>query len=179
MTQLEELLAGNVRFVAGTSRSTNPPEQHSLLASEQSPTAAILCCADSRIAPEITFDQPLGELFVCRVAGNVPTLEIIESLEYAVAMLSVKLLVVAGHTGCSAVIVALESDHPQGLFSQIALSSGDLDDCIANNVQQGVKTIFDQSPLILHAVESGKLCVVAGVQNIATGTFAVLDCYQK
>ena len=179
MTALDTLLAGNERFVAGQTTAENQPEQNSVLANGQKPAAAILCCADSRIAPEIIFDQPLGELFVCRVAGNVPTIEIIQSLEYAVAMLSVELIVVAGHSGCGAVSAALESEFPQGLFSQIALSSRDLDECIAHNAKQGVKTILDQSPLILHAVESGRICVIAGVQDIASSKFTVLDCYQK
>ncbi|MDP6542219.1 MAG: carbonic anhydrase, partial [Phycisphaerales bacterium] len=107
-TPLDKLLAGNERFVAGVSSSTNPLELRASLAGGQSPFAAVLCCADSRIAPEIVFDQALGELFVCRVAGNVPTPEIIESLEYAVWQLSVSLVVVAGHSDCGAVTAALE-----------------------------------------------------------------------
>ena len=80
---METLLVGNTRFVAGSPTATNPPEQRPLLAAGQSPIAAVLRCADSRVAPEIVFDQPLGKLFVCSVAGNVPTREIVESLEYA------------------------------------------------------------------------------------------------
>ena len=180
MTPLDRLLAGNERFVSGDTTAKSSPELCASLANGQSPFAAILCCADSRIAPEIFFDQPLGELFVCRVAGNVPTPEIVESLEYAVWQLSVSLVVVAGHSDCGAVTAALESDCPQGLFSQVALSPiRDLDESIAYNANQGANTILDRSSLILDAVESGKLCVVSGVQDIASGKFAVLDCYQK
>ncbi len=105
----------------------------------------------------------------------MPTPEIIESLEFAVVHLGVQLIVVAGHSSCGAVTAAFESDHPQGLFSQIALSSHDLEDCIAHNAKQGVKTILDRSPLILAAVESGNITVVAGVQDIASGKFDVLE----
>jgi len=175
MNHLEKLLAGNARFISQDTEAVNSSELRAQFATGQSPFAAILCCADSRIAPEIVFDQPLGELFVCRVAGNVPTPEIIESLEFAVVHLGVQLIVVAGHSSCGAVTAAFESDHPQGLFSQIALSSHDLEDCIAHNAKQGVKTILDRSPLILAAVESGNITVVAGVQDIASGKFDVLE----
>ncbi|MDP7009155.1 MAG: carbonic anhydrase [Phycisphaerales bacterium] len=180
MNHLEKLLAGNARFISQKTEAVNSTKLRAQLATGQSPFAAILCCADSRIAPEIVFDQPLGELFVCRVAGNVPTPEIIESLEYAVGHLGVQLIVVAGHASCGAVTAAFESDHPQGLFSQIALSpTPNLDESIAHNATQGAKTILDQSPLILEAVESGNATVVSGVQDIASGTFTVLDRYQK
>lgn len=180
MTPLDRLLAGNERFVSGDTTAKSSPELCASLANGQSPFAAILCCADSRVSPEIIFDQPLGELFVCRVAGNVPTIDMIESLEYAVAHLAVPLIVVAGHASCGAVTAAFESENPQGLFSQIALSSiRDLDDCIAYNAKQGVRTILDQSTLILSAVESGNLCIASGVQDIASGKFTLLDCYQK
>ena len=91
---LNELLSGNQRYQTGTSTMSNPVDARSELVRGQSPIACILRCADSRVAPEIVFDQPLGKLFVCGVAGNVPTIEIIESMEYAVGVLGVSLIVV-------------------------------------------------------------------------------------
>lgn len=179
MNPLERLLSGNARFVAQQTVATNPPALLAELSTRQSPFAAILCCSDSRVAPEIVFDQQLGSLFVCRIAGNIPTPEIIESLEYSVGFLGAKLIVVMGHSSCGVVIAALESDFPQGMFSQIALSPiPDLNESIAHNARQGVKTLLDRSPLILEAIESGDLAVASGVQDIASGTFTVLDCYQ-
>jgi carbonic anhydrase len=179
MNPLERLLSGNARFVTQKTVATNPPELLAELSTSQTPFAAILCCADSRVAPEIVFDQQLGNLFVCRIAGNVPTSEIIESLEYAVGFLGVQLIVVMGHSSCGAVTAALESEFAEGLFSQIALSPiPDLNESISHNAKQGAKTILDCSPLILDAIESGDLAVTSGVQDIASGKFTVLDCYQ-
>jgi carbonic anhydrase len=176
---IDQLLAGNKRYVEGKTTSSNKPEHRHELSEVHAPLAAILCCADSRVAPEIVFDQQLGDLFVCRIAGNVPTSEIIESLEYAVGFLGVQLIVVMGHSSCGAVTAALESEFSQGLFSQIALSPiPDLNESISHNAKQGAKTILDCSPLILDAIESGDLAVTSGVQDIASGKFTVLDCYQ-
>ena len=129
--------------------------------------------------PEIIFDQPLGSLFTCSVAGNIPTTEMIESLEYAVSFLGVPLLVVMGHSSCGAVTEALLSEYPRGLFSHIALPSvSNLHEAIIYNTKESVKTILDRSPLILDSIESGDLTVTSGVQDIASGKFTVLDCYQ-
>jgi len=176
---LDQLLSGNMRYVEGTTTSSNKPEHRLELSEVHAPLAAILCCSDARVVPEIVFDQPLGSLYTCSVAGNIPTTEMIESLDYAVSFLGVPLLVVMGHSSCGAVTAALESDFPQGMFSQIALSPiPDLNESIAHNARQGVKTLLDRSPLILEAIESGDLAVASGVQDIASGKFTVLDCYQ-
>jgi len=176
---METLLAGNTRFVAESPTATNPSEHRPSLAAGQSPIAAVLRCADSRVAPEIVFDQPLGKLFVCSVAGNVPTREIVESLEFAVWNFAIPLIVVMGHSSCSAVEVALHSDAPEGLFRKIAIAPNQgLVECISHNAQHGAKTILDTSPSILHAVESGSLCVASGVQDIASGKFTFLECFE-
>ena len=176
---LEQLLAGNLRYVEGTTTSSNKPEHRLELSEVHTPLAAILCCSDARVVPEIVFDLPLGSLYTCSVAGNVPTTDIIESLEYAVSLLGVPLLVVMGHTSCGAVKEALVSEYPRGLFSRIALPSvSNLHEAIIYNTKESVKTILDRSPLILDSIESGDLTVTSGVQDIASGKFTVLDCYQ-
>jgi len=105
---LEELLNGNLRFITG---ETQHPHQDfrrlQQIAPKQKPIAAILACADSRVPPEIVFDQGFGDIFVCRIAGNIATAEEIASLEYAVLDLGVKLIMVVGHTSCGAVKAAL------------------------------------------------------------------------
>ena len=100
---MQALIEGNARFQSGNSVASSSPTLRSELTAGQSPFAAVIRCADSRVAPEIVFDQPLGSLFVCGVAGNIPTIEIIESMEYAVGVLGVSLIVVMGHSNCGGV----------------------------------------------------------------------------
>ena len=98
---LAELLAGNARFVSG--RLTSPEHDLAILrehtTEKQEPFAAVLSCADSRVPVEWVFDQSIGHIFVTRVAGNIVTSEIIASLEYGVAVLGTKVMLVMGHGG--------------------------------------------------------------------------------
>jgi carbonic anhydrase len=172
---LDELIAGNLRYVEGCQISKNAPANRADLAKGQSPIAAIIRCSDSRVAPEIVFDQPLGKLFVCGVAGNIPTLEIVESIEYAVNSIGTVLIVIMGHSQCGAVHFALHNDVVDGLFAQIALApTSDLDDCIAYNAEQGISTILEISPMIESAVKNGSVQIVAGVQDITSGEFELV-----
>jgi len=189
---LEELMAGNARYVDGCMQSSNPPTARDALASGQAPMAAMIRCADSRVAPEIVFDQPLGSLFVCGVAGNIPTPEIIASLEYAIAVLDTTLIVVMGHSSCGAVSAALEhrgdsNALPGGLPALVdqiidpctadadPASPGALDAAIACNARQGIGAIMEGSDLIAAAVEAGGVRIVAGVQDLASGHFHLLS----
>ena len=104
---LEVLLDGNQRFVDSTQQHNNHAAARTRTVDGQSPFAGIVRCADSRVAPELVFDQSLGELFVCAVAGNLPTTEVIASLEYTVAMLKTPLIVIMGHSSCGAVDATL------------------------------------------------------------------------
>jgi carbonic anhydrase len=106
---LERLLKGNRRYVEGVSLRHDFKHEREALAGGQNPYAAILSCADSRIAPEYAFDSGRGDLFVCRVAGNFANAETIASLEYAVAVLQVPLILVLGHDSCGAVEAAIKS----------------------------------------------------------------------
>jgi len=109
---LRRLLDGNARFVAGASRQQPPrPERLRELGEGQHPFATVLGCSDSRVPPEMVFDQGLGELFVVRVAGNVVGPEILGSLGYALEHLATPLFVVLGHEGCGAVQAALAKRH--------------------------------------------------------------------
>ena len=105
---LQALVSGNARFL--TRNMTSLDEDESLIESgipeSHEPFAAILSCADARLSPDIVFDQVMGDLFVVRVAGNIATPEMIASLEYAVAVLNVRLIMVLGHGACGAVAAA-------------------------------------------------------------------------
>src|SRR5262249_714557 len=100
---LKRLMAGNERYVEGVARRHDLKHERGALAGGQNPFAAILSCADSRIAPEYAFDSGRGDLFVCRVAGNFANADMIASLEYAVAVLNTPLILVLGHDACGAV----------------------------------------------------------------------------
>jgi carbonic anhydrase len=106
---LERLLKGNKRYVEGLSLRHDFKHEREALAGGQNPYAAILSCADSRIAPEYAFDSGRGDLFVCRVAGNFANAETVASLEYAVAVLGVPLILVLGHDSCGAIDAAIKS----------------------------------------------------------------------
>lgn len=172
---LQQLLEGNDRYVSGQTTSTNTPSDRTILVAGQSPFAAIIRCADSRVAPEIVFDQPLGKLFVCGVAGNIPTPEIVDSFEFAVQYFGLSLIVIMGHSQCSAVRAAMENEFPEGIFAHIALlPTPDINETIAYNSENGIATILNRSKLIEDAVKVGALQIVAGVQDIASGEFELV-----
>ena len=107
--------------------------------------------------------------------GNVPTKEIVDSLEFAINHLGITLLIVMGHSDCGAVTEALQNDIVGGVFAQIALShEPDLDDSIANNAEHGISTILGRSYLIEDAVKIGHVQIVAGVLDIASGEFELV-----
>jgi carbonic anhydrase len=187
---LAELMAGNVRYMNGLSESHNLPAARAGLADGQTPFVSIIRCADSRVAPEIVFDQPLGELFVCAVAGNIPTPEIIASLEYGVAVLGCKAIVVMGHSSCGAVSAALEhrddtSALPGSLPALIDQSvvpcvvNADvaapdaLDKAIACNAHEGIGKLLKGSEILANGVKDGSLKIVSGVQDLKSGKFTL------
>jgi len=109
-TALQELKAGNQRFVDGTMRHPGHSPQHRQeIAQNQRPFAVILACSDSRMATELVFDQGLGDLFVIRVAGNIVGPTILGSIEYALEHLCTPLVMVLGHQNCGAVTATLET----------------------------------------------------------------------
>jgi carbonic anhydrase len=147
--------------------------------------AAVLSCADSRIAPEYAFDSGRGDLFVCRVAGNFANDDTIASLEYSVAVLGAPLILVLGHDSCGAVDATIKSlkdgkplpGHIPSLVAAIAPAvkavsqqSGDaLDNAIRQNVIDTVAKLKSATPILSAAVEQNKLKVVGGIYRLATG----------
>src|SRR5262249_27669061 len=106
---LARLIKGNDRYVEGVSKRHDFKHEREALSEGQNPFAAVLSCADSRIAPEYCFDTARGDLFVCRIAGNFASDEMVASLEYAVQVLNTTLIVVLGHESCGAVAATIKS----------------------------------------------------------------------
>jgi len=180
---LRELMAGNQRWVANQLTSV----QHDLdalrnhTADKQEPFAAILACADSRVPVELIFDQTIGDVFVARVAGNLVTPEIIASLEYAVAVLGVKAMLVLGHTNCGAVKAAIKAEPVPGQISAlypslhraVEKSGGDLTRAIGINASVQADLLRTSSTVISEAVKTGKVTVASGVYDLATGKVSI------
>lgn len=170
MNPLQELLVGNKRFRDNKTNKFDNEKLREKLSQGQSPIASVIRCADSRVSPEIIFDQPLGSLFVCGVAGNVPTPEIVESLEYAVGPLGCNLIVIMGHTCCGAIGHAIDQQPTEGLFSLVDIPMN-AEDPYAFNAEQGIPKILSFSPFIEEKVLKGDVQIVAGVYDITSGMF--------
>ena len=158
------------------------------LAKSQHPFAFIGGCSDSRVPPEIVFDQGLSDLFVCRVAGNVINDESLLSIEYAVDHLVVSLIVVLGHQRCAAVRAAKEivaskgkaAGHAQSLVTAItpaveATAKDDLDATIKANVQHVVDALRSATPILKPKVDADELKVVGATYSLDTGFVSFLD----
>jgi carbonic anhydrase len=191
-TAFDRLVAGNRRFVAG--KSEHPSDsvaRRDELKDSQHPFAIVLACADSRVAPELVFDQGLGDLFVVRVAGNVTDPAITGSISYAVHHLHAPLVVVLGHQSCGAVKAALmspadlakEPEEIQALVHDVqpalkdlapSLTGNDrLRAAIAANVRRSVSQL-EQASAIKEAIAQQHLKIVGGVYSLDTGKVELL-----
>ena len=191
---LARLLEGNKRFVNGQlAHPGRKPEDFAALAEGQAPLAAIVGCADSRVGPEVIFDQGVGDLFVVRVAGNIvsgagPTVK--GSIEFAVAELGVRLIMVLGHSQCGAVKAAIQhidaKDALPGSIGDlinpirpavlaVADRPGDkLTNVTRANVQEGVKRLKGLDPILSKLAKTGELKVVGATYELRTGVVEVL-----
>ncbi len=175
----ERLRAGNERFLNDALEGAGRDEaRRRLLAQSQHPFAVIHCCADSRVAPEIAFDTGIGELFVVRVAGNVANRSTIASIEYAVANLGTRLIVVMGHDNCGAVAAAIAGgeispslDYLLEYIQPAVRSSDDPDpDAVARrNVQVSAERLVTESDIIREAVANDGARIVTAFYHPATG----------
>lgn len=183
---LAEIMAGNARFVAGKPVA----HQHDLriirdrAAEGQWPTVGVLACADSRVPVEMVFDEPIGRLFVTRIAGNITTPEIIGSLEYGVAVLGLKAIVVMGHSSCGAVKSAIDNPEVPGQISSLFPSllpaiylseSKDPTTVTRTNAIVQAATLINASPVIESAVKSGNLKVVPALYDVGTSKVELLE----
>jgi carbonic anhydrase len=182
---LKELVAGNQRFITGhTLNPRQSPADFSKLASGQTPDVVIIGCADSRVPPEILFDQGVGDLFVIRVAGNIvngagPIVK--GSIAYAVVVLGASLVMVLGHSECGAVKAALDTKQqalPGSIRDLVGLvdtgKEPDLDRAITANVRSGVVKLKTLEPTISHYVETKRVKVVGAVYDLASGKVTVV-----
>ena len=180
---LAELIEGNARFAAGASvHPRQDPERRAVVARGQHPRAAIVACSDSRVPPELVFDQGLGDLFVVRTAGNIIDDLGVASLEYAAVHLGVPLVVVMGHSRCSAVTAAVEGVEAPGRFSAIheALAPavektkdrpGDAVDAAAReNVKSSVTMLESAEGVLKDRIDRGALLVVGAFYDIERGS---------
>src|SRR2546427_10979292 len=158
------------------------------LTKSQHPFAIIVSCSDSRVPPEIVFDQGLGDLFVLRVAGNVIDDHSLGSIEYAVDHLAVRLIVVLGHQRCGAVksakdTIAAKTEAPahiQSLVTAIqpaveATVHGDLETTVKANVKDVVQALRSSTPVLKPNVDSGELRVLGAYYSLDTGAVSFLD----
>lgn len=188
-TALSVLLEGNQRFLSGQLRHPHQTQQRiHETENAQHPFAVVVTCSDSRVSPEIIFDEGLGDLFVIRTAGNlIGDLEL-GSIEYAVEHLGVPLVVVLGHTECGAVKAFLEGGECHGHIRQIvealmqeqeeqqilAHEGKNLTACIEGNVVHGVAQIRQQ-PMIAEKMAQKQVNVVPMVYDVHSGKVTVLN----
>jgi carbonic anhydrase len=182
---IRELMDGNERFVAG--RITSFPEDLKILKEKtvlkQEPFAAVLACADSRVPVEILFDQSIGHVFVSRVAGNIVTPEIMASLEYSVAVLGVKALLVIGHTNCGAISAAVAAKEVPGqisvlyqhLIPGIRGAKGDVPLAVKMNAAYQAQVLRESSTVIAKAIKNDGLKVASGSYDLGTGRVTLGD----
>jgi carbonic anhydrase len=191
---LAKLLAGNRRYMQGNlANPRRSPEDFASLEEGQNPVAVIVGCADSRVPPEVIFDQGVGDLFVIRVAGNVISgagATVKGSVEYAVAELAVPLIVVLGHSRCGAVKAAIkhidDKDSLPGSIEDLVENirpavtkaktrSGDiLENSIRANVERGAERLRTLDPIIADAVKGKKVKIVGATYDLRTGEVIVL-----
>lgn len=183
---LQLLKEGNARYVANTPINTDHSLDRAKRSAGQKPFAAVVACSDSRVAPEIIFDQGLGDIFVVRVAGNFINEDGLASLEFGAAALGVQVIVVLGHTSCGAVDATIKSvedrtlppGHLPSLVEAIRPAVYDvmpekpadlLSAAIAQNARLNADKASQSGPVLAELKEAGKLMSVAGVYDIATG----------
>jgi len=186
---ISKLKEGNGRYTSGNLQHPGQTsERRAELAKTQHPFATILSCSDSRVPPEIVFDQGLGDLFIVRVAGNVINDEGLGSVEYSVDHLGSRLILVLGHQNCGAVKAARETiaakgnapGHIESLVTAIkpaveATAKEDLDATIKANVKHVVQALRSSTPILKAEVDSGKIQVIGGYYSLDTGAVTFLD----
>ena len=182
---LQQLIDGNRRFVEG--RLTSFSEDLDILKSKtvdkQEPFAAVLSCADSRVPVELIFDQSIGHVFVTRVAGNVATSAIIASLEYGVAVLRTKTIMVLGHANCGAVKASIEAKAVPGQISALYPYIRPAVDQAGSNLEAAIKAnakiqaglLRQSSPVLAGHIKENQLKIVAGYYDLSSGKVTLLD----
>lgn len=185
------LVEGNRRFVTGdlALKNLGRGKREDLLANGQHPFAVVVTCSDSRVPPELLFDQALGDLFVIRVAGNVLDSVSLGSVEYAVDHLHTPLVVVLGHENCGAVTATVEGGVPPGSIGAITfLIQPSVDKVRAMGIDgrelcekaadENIKATLEdlkRSPVLKHLMDCGKLTLVGAKYHLASGEVVFFD----
>ncbi len=186
---LKNLTEGNARFASGNAihPDQSVADRRAELASSQHPFAIIVTCSDSRVPPEIVFDQGLGELFVVRTAGEVMDNVTIASIEYAVDHLNVPLILVIGHDSCGAVDAAIADGETPGHIGSLVeaikpavdMARGMKGDLLNNSIDVNTMNVVEQlnstGPIISTAVKQGRLKIMSGRYRLDSGEVTLLQ----
>jgi carbonic anhydrase len=186
-TAQQRLLEGNRRFAAARLSHTNQTAVRRVeIAAGQNPFALIVGCADSRVPPEILFDQGLGDLFVIRLAGHVIDDAVVASIEYAVEHLGIRYVMVLGHERCGAVEATVKGGHEPGHIGALAAAiqpavieaanrPGDkVDNVVRANVARVVRQLKSSAPVLKERVDRGDLTIAGARYDLDDGTVAIL-----
>ena len=188
MQALRRMLDGNERFVR--LKAKHPDEslaRRKELVESQHPFAIVIGCADSRVPPEILFDQGLGDLFVIRNAGNVVDDDVLGSIEYAAEHLGTKLVVVLGHEKCGAVSFAVKGGAAEGHLKSVVnaiapvveeakkMPGDPIHNCVIRHAQRAAQLLRSSEPILKPMVEKGELRIVSADYDLRTGRVRLLD----
>jgi carbonic anhydrase len=189
---LQRLMDGNARLLAGKTVNCDLLAQIEATAGGQAPFAAIVGCIDSRVPPELVFDQRLGSVFAVRVAGNFVNTDIIGSLEFATKVSGAKLVLVLGHSECGAIKGAIDNVQLGNLTATLsniwpAVEATDgipgdrssknkafVQAVAETNARLAARMLIERSPTMTGLIDAGSLKVVAAMHDIATGRVSVL-----
>lgn len=180
----DRLISGNSSYIFDNEKLVSDSKLRKDLTNGQSPFAIVLSCADSRVVPEMIFDCNIGELFVVRVAGNIANTSSIASIEYAVAHLNCKMILVLGHESCGAVTAAVQggdngpnlnhlTDH---ISDAVKKGEGkDLSEIIKINAASNAKILTSKSEILQNAVNQSGLVIESAYYNLGSGKVDFLD----
>ena len=180
---LAELKAGNARFLANAMLNTDYKTQIEHTKENQHPHSLILSCLDSRVPPEIIFDQGIGNIFVASVAGNIVDADILGSMEFATKVKGTKLIVVMGHNKCGAVKGAIDNAQLGNLTQLVSkikpaivhnTDNNKMDETAQNNVKITIGNIVRDSPVIAELIKEGKVKIVGAYYDIESGKVSFL-----
>jgi carbonic anhydrase len=187
---IKRLVAGNARYASNQQTKRDSMNFREPLSKSQNPYACILSCADSRVSPELVFDEDRGDLFVTRVAGNYVTTDLLASLEYGTAVAGAPVIMVLGHESCGAIKAAIKADkemyqypgHIQSITTALAQSvretagqSGDpVDLAVRQNVKINVDRLKRATPVLSKLVEQNKLKIIGGRYDLDTGIVEII-----
>ncbi len=183
---VERLKKGNERFIKDKlDNKLQDSQRRQELTDGQDPYAIILTCADSRVVPELIFDTGIGELFVIRVAGNIANSSSIASIEYAVANLDVKVVVVMGHESCGAITAAIK-DRDSGYNLNMLLAHikpaimevgqhASVNDVVKKNAELTAQDLVMRSVVIQNAFEMGEIAILPAYYNLDSGKVDFLE----